>query len=335
MITTFPTICPILDRIILRSLPRNPLIITAVSEMLLACGRDTLKAFDVDCPLTEAARKVLFQLPNLSLLRTAFEGPTLLPPVILPGLTEMHIEYPDDHEWLQGLYGAVFDDLEIMIFHITSPQVGNVLEAFQGVGLATSLSTTLSAFKIYSSYSWNPSYSPLLTFKQLSELEIGNPCRASCSSTVDDDTITNLARAMPRLEVLRLGSEPCGTPTGVTVKGLVELSCHCINLSTLRVHIRVDSLVQAAVGEVATSLSGHEPTVARGEHSLTLEAGKTPVTQETALTVALALLNIFPRIGNIKYINPRWRDVDNTVRLFQRLSNRIGGFARSSSKARP
>jgi len=302
--------------------------------MFLTCNQNALELFNVDCPLTETARKVIFQLPNLAGLRSVFEGPTLLPPVILPGLEGLCIEYSDGHDWLKSFSGAVFNNLALLVFHNTSPQVGNFLEAFEGVELAPSISTTLSTFKFYSSYPWNPGYSSLLAFGQLSDLKIENPCHSGCSSTVDDEILTSLARAMPRLEVLQLGSEPCGAPAGVTIKGLVELSCHCTNLSSLRVHIRVDSLVQAAAGGVATSLSGREPNTTWEEHALmTLEVGRTPITQETALTVALALLNIFPRIVNIKYINFGWRGVDNTIKLFRRLSNRIGDLARSSSKS--
>jgi len=42
IITKLPTLCPNLGRITLNDLPRDPVIIEAASEMLLACNRDTL-----------------------------------------------------------------------------------------------------------------------------------------------------------------------------------------------------------------------------------------------------------------------------------------------------
>lgn len=251
--------------------------------------------------------------------------------MVLPNLVGMYIIYPHGHEWLQSFYGAALDNLMSATFYTTTPYVGNFLEAFEGVGVATSVSATLSTFQFYSLHPWSPTYSSLLAFKQLTNLTISYPCRIHCSSTVDDNIIINLARAMPKLRVLQLGMEPCQTLTGVTIKGLVELTCHCIDLSTLRVHIQVNSLVQAAVDGVVTSPSDGEHPASRKECALmTLEVGNTPIPEGTALIVALALLHIFPRINNIKYTNTLWGGVVRTIAVSKRLSNRIGALARSS-----
>lgn len=333
IICTFSTICPSLRKINLHALPVGPIVTAAVSDMLLACDRNTLQTFGVISPLTDAARKVLYQLPNLRELYSFPPGPTFLPPVVLPKLVKMHIFYTHSHEWLKSFDGATLNELTSVSFDTDSPQVGGFLEAFKGVALATSISTTLLKFKFYSSHQWDPTYSSLLAFKQLTDLTIGNPCDIGCSSTVDDNILIDLARAMPKLKVLQLGSHPCGTPTGVTPKGLVGLACHCIDLSILRVHIRVDSLVQAAVDEVATSPSNGKATAPREECALTtLEVGNAPIPEGSALTVALALLHIFPRINEIYYINLQWGQVEDTIQLSKRLSDRMDTLARSSSK---
>ena len=337
MIATFSTLCPNLLEITLRRLPLDEVITTAVSNMLLACNLDALRKFEVDSLLTTAAYEVLYRLPNLRELFTIFLGDTLLPPVLLPNLVGMEMTYLFGHEWLRRLNGATLNKLTSVFFHTASLDVGDFLEAFESFALATSISTKLSTFVFYSYYPWNPNYSSLLGFKQLTELIIITPCHVGCSSAVGDDIVINLARAMPKLKVLLLGSDPCPIPTGVTVKGLVELACHCIDLCTLRVHIRVDSLVQAAAGDVVTSPSTAEPaSIPRAECALTnLGVGNMPIQEGSALTVALALLHIFPRISQIKYTNPHWRDVQNTITLSKRLSNRIGALARFSSKAYP
>ena len=60
---------------------------------------------------------------------------------------------------------------------------------------------------------------------------------------MDDNIITDLARAMPKLEILRLGDSPCdGIPIGVIAKGFVALADHCLDLSTLCIHFQVASL---------------------------------------------------------------------------------------------
>lgn len=336
MIDTFSTLCPNLLEITLRRSPINQAITAAVSNMLLACNPDALRKFEVDSLLTAAAYEVLYRLPNLRKLLTIFLGDSLLPLVLLPNLIRMQMTYLRGHEWLRRLPGATLNKLTSIFFRTTSRQVGDFLEAFEGFALATSVSTRLLVFGFYSLHPWNPDYSSLLGFKQLTELIILTPCHIGCSSAIDDDIVISLARAMPKLKALVLGSDPCQIPSGATVKGLVELACHCIDLSTLRVHIRMDSLVQVAVGDVVISPSTAEPAASRVECALTtLEVGNMSIQEGSALTVALALLHIFPRISQIKYTNPHWRDVQNTITLCERLSNRIGALARSSSKAYP
>lgn len=336
MIATFSMLCPDLLEITLRHLPTDRVIVATVSNMLLACNPNALRKFEVDSPLTYAARDILYQLPNLRELSSVLSGNTPLPPAVLPNLVEMHIMYLHSHEWLRRFDGTTLDKLTSVLFYTTSLQVGDFLEAFESFALATSISTKLSTFKSYSRHPWSPNYSSLLGFKQLTELAILTPYHVGCSSTIDDDTIINLARAMPKLKVLCLGSDPCRTPTGVTIKGLVELACHCIDLSTLRVHIRVDSLVQVAIDDVATSPSNAEPAAPRVECALTtLEVGNTTIREGSALTVALALLHMFPCISAIKYTNSHWENVQNIVKLSEQLSNRIGALARFSSKAYP
>jgi hypothetical protein len=334
-IATLSTLCPDLREISLRPLPRDLAIVTSVSEMLLARDRNTLRRFDVDSPLTGAACEVLYRLPNLSKLWSVFEGPPPMSSVVLPNLTRAYIVFLHSHEWLQRFSGALLNKLVSVAFYIGSleAQTAGFLEELERVALSTSISTTLLSFTFHSPSPWNPTYSSLLTFKQLTNLTITNPCHISCSSTVDDDLVINLSRAMPRLNVLRLGSEPCQTPSGVTIKGLVELACHCTSLSTLRVHIRANSLVQTAADGIFTLSSVDEPAAPRKECALTtLEVGNIPIPEGSALPVALALLHIFPRLSDIKHTGAQWGGVVNTIKLSKGLPNRIDALARSSTQ---
>ena len=63
-IPRFSKSCPNIQYIFLDRLPRNRIITEAVSEMLLACNRDTLQVFRGNCPLTEEARVFLHTLQN-------------------------------------------------------------------------------------------------------------------------------------------------------------------------------------------------------------------------------------------------------------------------------
>ena len=209
MISGFPSLCPDLARITLQSLPRDSVITGAVSEMLLACDRDSLRTLRVDSPLTKEAREVVYKLPRLADLWAIIEGPTSLPTVTLPDLTAIGVEFGDDLNWLRGFRGVKFEKLESVTFWSYSDPDGGFPELFECVALAASAQNTLSTFSYLTSRSWDPDYRSLLPFKQLKELEIEFSCGGGCSSRVDDDIIISLARAMPKLEILRLGGAPC------------------------------------------------------------------------------------------------------------------------------
>jgi hypothetical protein len=329
-ISRLSTLCPDLESINLNSLPRDSVITDAVSEMLLSCNPGTLREFLVESPLTEQARAVLYQLPKLTELWAIIQGPTSLPPVALPNLTFIDVEYDDHLEWLQGFRGAVLEKLDWVSFRSESEQIGDFLGAFESVTLTTSAPAALSKLEFHTSRSWNPNYHSLLRFTQLKLLMIEFRCGGVCSSRLDDDIIISLARAMPKLEILRLGRTPCRAPTGVTIKGLIALACGCLSLSRLRIHFEVTSLGQQATGAGTLSSSGDGTAVRREDSGLTsLEVGDIPIPEGSTLAVAITLLQIFPRLLNIEYSEVKWEKVEETVKLFKR----IGTLVRDTSKA--
>jgi len=328
MITGLSTLCPDLECITLNNLPRDPVITEAVSEMLLACNQDTLRQFLVDSPLIEEAREVVYRLPKLSELWVVIQGNTLLPPVALPNLTSINLEYDDYLGWLEGFHGATLEKLEEVNFTSQSEQIGDFLGEFGSVALTTSVSATLSIFNFNTSSSWNPNYRSLLQFTHLKDLVIESSCGEGCSR-VDDDIIMDLVRAMPKLEILKLGDTPCETPTGVTVKGLIALAYGCCHLSRLRIHFQTASLARAAASP-ETPHPSDEIAVRRQDCALTdLEVGEIPIRKRVASIVAMTLLQIFPRLSNIEYIGEGWHSVGETIEL----SKRIGTFLRRTGEA--
>ena len=326
-IARFSTLCPNIQSLILDPLPRSQVTTEAVSEMLLACNRGTLRVFCVNCPLTEEARGFLHTLPKLCQLWVFAQGQTSLPPLELPDLDMVRIEWDSGCDWLQGFCGATIGKLKIISFRPVpgSTQIGGFLEKFQAVALATSLQNTLSEFKFRTSQSWNPSYSSLLIFTQMRVLEIEFSCRnPGCSSTVDDNIVTSLARAMPKLEILRLGKAPCSALTGVTLTGLVALACHCSHLSELRIHMQAGGLGEATADTEQPRLSENAVVIPRVDCALTvLQVGEAPIPQEAVPAVALTLLQVFPRIANVEHVDPRWESVVEMIKLFRRIGGRI------------
>jgi len=241
------------------------------------------------------------------------EGPTQLPTMVLPNLIKLDVEYDYDIDWLQGFRGATFGKLVTVTFRPGAKLTCDFLKAFESVALTTSATATLSRFRLYTSHLWGPNYRSLLLFTQLRELIIESPCGSVCSASVDNDTIVALARAMPKLETLRLGDLPCREiPTGVTAEGLAVLARHCPDLSVLRVHFQVATLsAPPVVGGMASNAGPSTPQ--RGCALKGFEVGFIPLPEESVARVALTLVHIFPRITHLICVDENWEKVMEAI----------------------
>jgi len=100
---------------------------------------------------------------------------------------------------------------------------------------------------------------------------------------------------MPKLEILRLGETPCSALTDVTLKGLVALACHCVQLSELRIHLQAGKLVEAATSTEPPRPTENAAVIPRTNCALTnLQVGEAPIRRRVASVVALTLLQVFP-----------------------------------------
>jgi hypothetical protein len=222
---------------------------------------------------------------------------------------------------LQAFCGASLGKLASFTICPGSNSINNFLEAFETVVLTTSIPASLSAFKLHTTYPWRPNYRSLLPFTQMQDLILEFSCEPSCSSTIDDDTIIDLAQAMPNLQDLRLGHRPCATPTGVSVKGLAALAHYCSHLLNLVIHFQVDSLDPADFRGIAY-IPGS--TVLPGSCTLlALNAGSIPLPEDSELMVALTLLHIFPNLEDIGYSDDviEWDGVSTAIANSKRLAS--------------
>ena len=135
------------------------------------------------------------------------------------------------------------ETLEAVYFTSQSERIGDFLEEFKNVALVTSVPTTLDEFKFqfHTSRSRDPSHRSLPPFTRLKNLLIEFSWNNHCSSRVNDDIAMDLAREIPKLEILRLGGASCGTRGGVTVKGFIAPACDCGRLSRLCIHFQAVS----------------------------------------------------------------------------------------------
>ena len=119
--------------------------------------------------------------------------------------------------------------------------------------------------------------------------------------------ITDLARAMPKLETLQFSDSPCWTPTGVTTRGLTALVHYCPRLSYLRIHSQASSLDPS---KLSRAIRSYRSTVPPDGCALTsIDVGF--MSRQTKFTskVTQTPLRIFPRLSHIKYMNEDWREV--------------------------
>jgi len=328
IIIKLPMLCPDLECITLDNLPGDPVITEAVSDMVIACNRDTLQRFWVDSPLTVEAREVVVQLPDLTDLSTVIQGHTLLPSVALPNLFAINLEYDDHLGWIQGFRGASLKNLEVIRITSHSEQIGDFLGELN-VALAASASVTLSTLWFLTSQQWDPTYRSLLPFTQLEDLPIEFSCKNHCSSRLDDDIVIDLARAMPNLKILELGGAPCRTKGGATIKGLIALARGCRHLSKLRIHFQAASLVEVVFGVEVPATSDDETMVRRQDCALTdLEVGEIAIPEDIVDMVAITLLQIFPRLFNINFVERKWESAMNIIGVVKR----IGTFVQHTGK---
>ena len=307
MIANLPITCPDLQRVHLEGLPRDPVTIRAVSQLLIT-NQGTLRSFHTDSFLTHEALGVLCRCTDLCDVQTVIDGPTSLPTMVLPNLTRMDIKFYHSRGLLQGFHGASLGNLVSLTFRSESESIGGFLQAFERVALTTSIPTTLSTFSFYTTRPWRPHYLSLLRFVHLKSLDIQFSCASGCSSTIDDDTITNLARTLHRLEFLRLGGPPCDAATGVTAKGLSALAYYCPYLSHLRIHLQIATLDPPETPIVACSGKSRE-----GCALTFLDVGHIRVPDGSMLMVALTLLRIFPDLKDISYSHIGWEKVARAI----------------------
>lgn len=311
MIMVFPTLCPDLHSIRLISLPKDPMITIAVSKLVLNAKQHTIREFLVDSPLTGEAYEAICKHPHLCGLRFVIDGRISLPIMELPNLTRISIEFHHGHHWLEGFRGSSFGKLVSVTISSDSSSIGHFLEAFEKVAVTTSIPETLSEFRFENRHPWRPNYRSLLPFTQLVHLVIQFSCELGCSSTIDDDIITDLAQAMPKLELIQLGDPPCETRGGVSVKGLAALACHCPRLLYFVIHFQVGTLNQP---EIPTPTPNGSSVPREGCALRSFHAGDICVPEASELTVALTLLRIFPCLEFIAHSDQGWTKVLNAIR---------------------
>ncbi|KAF9646238.1 hypothetical protein BDM02DRAFT_276018 [Thelephora ganbajun] len=156
---------------------------------------------------------------------------------------------------------------------------------------------------------------PFLSFGKLTTLNLSSSCTEErCGVQLYDSIVSRLAMALPQLTSLMLGDIPCKTSTSdVTIKSLVALSTHCVDLDVLRLHFNANDILSR--GAYANSETRKFTCKLR-----TLSVGSQPLpsNHDDILLVTFTILRIFPHVENITSAEGDWELVRRGVELFRK-----------------
>ena len=187
-------------------------------------------------PLSDVAVDHLFQLPHLRALR--IEGPpptysTSSLPFVLPPLAKIILGgLCPTRRWI-----SLFQHLE----GGASTTQGMTPLFEMKKSLKTLSVEDASGLVIDASFT-----SPIQIFRNLVHLSVwghGEGGKGQCTFKLDNDNVTKLAAALPRLETLFLGGPCIENICTTTVVCLLQISVHCSRLKNLEIHFNTTSII--------------------------------------------------------------------------------------------
>ena len=202
----------------------------AISSFVCRCG-PWLRRVGTRVPISEAALHHLMLSPNLSSWRTAQGPPRVVSTSIFPSLERLRLDEQAALPWLHLLTSREMGTLQNGSATVTSD--ANIKGSLKSLYLPANTivdSTLLSS---------------ITKFRNLITVHVRTYhffSTESCTFHLTDDDMENLASALPRLNILRLGEPCCGGSCNTTVASLMSVSVHCLDLEVLethRVHRRV------------------------------------------------------------------------------------------------
>ena len=309
----------------------NPSTQEASSHLSMQCNPHLLRKYNVDSPISASALRHIVQLPSLEefwLVVDSFQLPDPLPIVVFPSLRLLDVEYNGDPTWLK-LLPAIEDPVLTSIF-VECSDVAQFMETFHSTMTGCGMHGRLQEFRVRSQDEFRITPQIIactLSFKNLTLLKVLSECSANCQTLdLTDDDIDLLTRAMPHLESLVIGENPCGVASQITFKSLYTISRRCTRLTTLLTHFNPTLFVtkvdeDSASGHVALGLSDLNTPSSNLCSVTTISVGHTPLPPQTntSYIMALGLLGVFPRLEKLEYDDRDWEDIDDLIGICRRL----------------
>ena len=303
----------------------------AISNLVLRTTA-TLRSIEVPSDLSDAAIHHVTRLPNLSdasLGSVNLDRLTATPETSFPPLRTVETRVNSKGGWKCLLQDTT--NLESIVLHSpTALLPGEVVDAF-GFLINKGFHQTMRrlSFAALEPYDITPPVlTPLLAFGYLTNLSVSPPCHPTrCSSQLTNDTLAQLAGALPQLVELVLGNVPCGSPApGVTLSGLAPLSVHCVHLRTLQVHFSALDIHTDIPDCALLEPSDLTPLSPNHCHLTQIVVGQLPIsTQEKSLLVIASFLHqTFPMLSNIVSTanGSPWKGVQENINTFRKYRPR-------------
>ena len=289
---------------------------------LLDSAAETLRSVDLRGEVPMAIIDKLLRLRNLHLLKVYMPSARISPPdVVFPSLEKLTVRCGEPESWLhvlKNIPNPALRELDISILNLSPTDLRTLGHSLLDVNIKQSLISFTCSLEIAIPLT-GAGLRPFLSCEKLTTLNISAPCTAEqCGFRLEDSIICRLAKALPRLKYLALGSIPCSAQTSnVTITSLVALSAYCVDLDFLQLHFSVNDILSR---DIRTSSQTQESTC----QLRTLSPGSRPLPsdQKDILLVTFAILRIFPHLEEISKPGGNWKQVEQIVELF-RMAPRI------------
>jgi hypothetical protein len=330
---------------IIGSLIHDPLITDAVSTLLLKCNPGKLRRFYVRTALSNEAFIHATQLPNLEVffIKTGLGNETELgvplPTSTFPSLESLEIDATDTTRppllrTIADIQSKTFRRLKL---EFPVQEWGTFFPAMLVAIQHSGSYQTLTKFSITPDGRFNVDTAfirPLLFLTQLTDLDIEIHCGRQCPFKLSDQDIEELVKALPKLESLCLGSNPCSRPANNTIRTLVSIATHCKHLFELVIHTNVEAVIDGVSqhgGRGGSHTSG-DPLSTFVEcpiRSIIFGPCFIPDEGRGAIVFAITLLRLFPRLSELGVYPPTlesyplWETVEELITTCGRIGASI------------
>ena len=291
-----------------------------LSSIVLRCGPPLTKFSSP--PLLDAATNHLIHLPHLRSWVVKVPPPnysTSSLPLTFPPLTEFTVGEDAAYEWL-----SLFKRLEapISTTRAVTP-LSRVKESLESLHIQR-----------HPGAIFDDSFtSQIQIFHNLTYLNVGVRCHGNnndrqCAFKLNNDNVTELAIALPRLKSLLLGPPCFKNVCATTVACLLPISVYCLKLNRLEIHFNTANIIEDFKG-ISEDPQFQELQVLPRSRLHVLDVWEMPLTLDKPGIEAVAngMANIFPSLdfcsGTLDFF-PRTRGRNTWSRISRRIGELTG-----------